>query len=71
MGSDNKTKSSSESSDEVPFFKSKIFISILLAIIFFSLGYFFAQAPKSSKAKKGKGNKNTKNYENPTKNKKK
>ena len=59
MGSDNKTKgSSSEESSEPSFFKSKIFVSLVLAVVFFTMGYLFAQSPKPSKSKgskKGKG----------------
>lgn len=56
--SDNKAKGSSASSDEEPsFFKGRVFISIVLAVVFFLMGYVFAQSPKSSKSSKGKNQK--------------
>lgn len=72
--SDNKAKSSTSiTSYEPSFFKSRIFISIVLAIVFFLMGYVFAQSPKSAKgSKSGKGKNQKKTSETPsTKNKKK
>lgn len=53
--SDNKSKTASTDAPSEPsFFKSRIFISLVLAVVFFLMGYVFAQSPKSSKGGKSK-----------------
>lgn len=60
MGSDNKTKGLEPTSSQTSFFKSKIFVSLLLVVIFFSIGYLIAPSSKPSKSNKNRPKKNVK-----------